>query len=305
MSTNDEVFAKDNEFWKTYLRGRAQPPESFFERIFRYHEDHGGHFGTVHDCGAGNGPYSQKLRSRFKHVIVSDVAPGNVELAKERLGNDGFSFRVARVEDFDDIPTGSVDLVFATNVMHWVEPSRGAKAIVSQLKSGGTFIAAGFGPARFEDQKVQDIWTRISQSGGRRLIMKADDPTKILKVAVRSSRYYDVAPTDTSLFVPGTQRIHLNMNNGGLTDIVYPEDYVAAAEPSYTGPQDDEIFESEDGWSFETDLEGVKDHFATFPFSKEDPEVFAELWAELEKYVADGRPIRGCWPAKIILATRV
>ena len=61
--------------------------------------------------------------------------------------------------------------------------------------------------------------------------------------------------------------------------------------------------EREDGWSFVTDLDGVREHILSFPFAREDPEAFAELWREMEDVIND-RPVKGHWPAKIILATR-
>ncbi|GIK02920.1 hypothetical protein Aspvir_006985 [Aspergillus viridinutans] len=122
IETKDQVFARSKAFWDNYLRGRPQVPQSFFQRIYRYHLEHGGRFGTVHDLGAGIGPYAQQLRSKFDHVIVSDIVTKNVQLAEEHLGRDGFTYRAAPVEDADDLPPGSVDLAFATNVM-----SRGSK----------------------------------------------------------------------------------------------------------------------------------------------------------------------------------
>lgn len=94
-------------------------PESLFDRIFIYHQSKGGPSETVHDVGAGNGTCAQKLRSRFAHAIVSDIVGDNVELARHRLAGSpegGFSSRVARLQEADDIEPGSVDMVFTTNV---------------------------------------------------------------------------------------------------------------------------------------------------------------------------------------------
>ncbi|KAG6015508.1 hypothetical protein E4U41_004613, partial [Claviceps citrina] len=37
-----DVFARNKDFWNNYLEGRPAAPASFFERLFRYHEEHGG-----------------------------------------------------------------------------------------------------------------------------------------------------------------------------------------------------------------------------------------------------------------------
>ena len=301
LDSKDKIFAKDKTFWNNYLKGRPSAPDVFFERLFHYHEKHHGEFGTVHDVGAGNGPYANTLRSKFQHVIISDVMSDNVVLAKERLGTDGFSYRAARVEEGDDIPDNSVDMVFATNVMHFCDQKMAMEVIAKQLKPGGTFACAGFGTAFFYDSGMKEIYTRINQVGGRALLKKDNDPEKLKMVIARTQGSYNVAPLDEALFLPGALRIHLNMEKGGITAPLPPE--VQVTEPSHTGANDVDVFETEEGWDFVTDLEGVREHVTSFPFAREDPVAFAEMWYEMENVVKD-KPVKGHWPAKIILATR-
>ncbi|MCJ1399416.1 hypothetical protein MMC11_002618 [Xylographa trunciseda] len=306
MDSNGKIFAQDDKFWDNYLKGRPRVPDAFFDRIFGYHQAKGGAFGTVHDVGAGNGPYAQRLRSRFAHAIVSDIVPENVELARTRLrGTEGFSFRAARVEDADDIPAGSVDMVFATNMMHFPDPQDVAMgAIARQLRPGGTFAAALFGPARFHDAALQDLWARISYQGGRQLLKTVDDPAQTIRVMARTQDTYNVAPLGPELFEPGAQRVHLNMGKGGIQGMLPPEEAGRNTEPSYTGPGDVEVHEDEEGWSFETDLAGVKEHFGSFPFVSQFPDAFTDLYRELDDLLVDGRPVEGYVPVKVILATR-
>ena len=303
MASNGTIFAQDKKFWNNYLKGRPQAPNSFFDRIFSYHQAHGGAFTTVHDVGAGNGPYAQKLRHKFQHVIVSDIVTRNVELARDRLGTDGFTYRTAKVEEAEDIPTGSVDMVFATNVMHFPDQHLAMSAIAQQLKAGGTFACGTFGPARFEDASLQDLWQRVSHQGGRELLKKTDQPEQTIRVMARTQDG-NLAPLDTSFFLPGAQRLHLNMGNGGIIGPLPPEDVHRNTEIKHTGIDDEELFEDEEGWSFETDLNGVKEHMCSFPFVADNLEACKELFAELETLLGDGRLVRGYWPAKVILATR-
>lgn len=302
---NDEIFKLDEKFWNNYLKGRPQAPGTFFDRIFGYHEARRGAFGTAHDVGAGNGPHAHRLKARFRHVIVSDIAASNVDLAKARLGSEGFSYRAAKVEEADDIPAGSVDLVFATNVMHFPPDQEVAmNAVAKQLKSGGTFAAALFGPARFEDAKLQDLWERIQYQGGRTLLAKADRPEETIAIMARTQDKYNVAPLDPQHFEAGAKRVHLNMAKGGITGMLPPEAAHRNVEANYTGPDDVESYEDEDGWSFTADLGGVKEHIASFPFLATDAEAFAELFQELENYFKDKEKVRGYFPVKVILATR-
>ena len=304
LQVNDKIFKLDEKFWINYLKGRPQAPGTLFDRIFGYHEAKCGAFETAHDVGAGNGPYADRLKARFRHIIISDIAASNVELAKARLGSERFSYRVAKVEDADDIPAGSVDLVFATNVMHFADQDLAMNAIAKQLKSGGTFAAALFGPARFDDVKLQDLWERINYQGGRMLLAKADQPEQTIAIMARTQDKYNVASLDPHFFEAGAKRVHLNMTNGGITGILPPEAAHRNVEPNHTGPDDIESYEDDDGWSFATDLEGVKDHIASFPFLATDTEALTDLFEELEKYFNDRERARGCFPVKIILATR-
>ncbi|KAF2205775.1 hypothetical protein GQ43DRAFT_361627, partial [Delitschia confertaspora ATCC 74209] len=224
--------------------------------------------------------------------------------AEARLGIDGFNYRVAKIEEADDIPSGSVDMVFAMNVLHFCDQNTAMQAIATQLRSGGTFACAGFGPALFKDAKVQDVWNRISKEGGRVLLKRADQPQETIKVMERSTDGYNVAPLDEKLFVTGARRIHINMENGGIAGILPPEMGNEEPEPIHTGEHDVETVENEEGWHFRTDLECIKEHYGTFPYSVIDPDVFADLWREMEGLLSNGNLVEGCFPAKIILATR-
>ncbi|KAJ5698556.1 hypothetical protein N7462_000561 [Penicillium macrosclerotiorum] len=304
VDTNDKIFAQDRAFWKNYNSGRPQVPQSFFQRIYDYHLSQNGGFDIVHDAGAGNGVHSQELRSKFHHVIISDVAPDNVRQAEERLGSDGYSYHQGKMEEIRDILPGSVDMVFVMNAMHWADQEAAIQAIATQLKPGGTFACAGFGPALFNDRKVQDVWERISQQGGRVLLKTADQPIDTLNVMARSQDLYNVAPLDERLFRPGARRIHLNMENGGLTGLLPPERQDEVTEPDHTGPRDLEVFERDEEWGFEMDLDGFKEHFRTFPHAFREPEAFTSLWQEVEDLLQSGSRLDGYWPATLILATR-
>lgn len=305
METHEQIFAQDPDFWKNYRRGRPQVPYSFFQRIYNYHQGHSGRFETVHDAGAGNGVYSKELRSKFHHVIVSDVVAENVRQAEERLGTEGYSFRVGKMEELDEIPAASVDMVFVMNAMHWADDqTRAMRAIAAQLRPGGTFACAGFGPARFRDARVQDVWERISQQGGRLLLQTANQPVDTINVMVRSQDHYNVAPLDERLFRQRALRIYLNQETGGLTGLLPPERRGEVTEPDHEGPHDQITFEHDDEWRFDMDLDGFKEHFHTFPHAFRDPEAFTSLWQEVEELVRQGSRLDGAWPVTLILATR-
>lgn len=300
LVSSKNVFAGGKAFWNNYLKGRPSAPNTFFDRLFRYHEENKGAFETIHDAGAGNGPYAGILRSKFNHVIISDIVSENVVLAKERNGTDGFSYRTAPVENSDGIADGSVDMVFITNAMHFCDQKLAMEVIAKQLKPGGTFACAAFGAACFEDSRVHDIYTRISQTGARSILKSLRDPEQLIAAMARTQGRYNVAPLDDSIWAPGAQRIHLNMPDWGMTSPLPPE--LLYVEPSHTGLNDVELFEEEEGWDFVTDLNGLREHIESFPFGT-DFGVFEDLWKEMGDIVKD-YPVTGHWPAKIILATK-
>ena len=125
-------------------------------------------------------------RSQFTRVIVSDIIAKNVELAQDRLGTDGFTYRAAKIEDTDDITAGSVDMVFAANVMHFSNQYAATCAVTKQLNSGGTFACYAFGPARFHNVRLQELWARISDQRGRVLLRKADEPEATIRIMART-----------------------------------------------------------------------------------------------------------------------
>ncbi|KAJ5769691.1 hypothetical protein N7520_004250 [Penicillium odoratum] len=303
VDTNNEIFAQDAAFWQNYSKGRPQPPPSLFQRIYDYHRQHHGQFGVVHDVGAGNGVYSRLLRSQFQHVIVSDVVPGNIQQAEKRLGMDGYTYREGKMEEIRDITDGSVDLVIALNAIHWADQTAAMKTIAAQLKPGGTFAAATFGAARFRDDRVQNVWDRIMTEGGRLLLKTAENRRDTINVMARSQDRYNVAPLDEG-FQPGVRRIFLNMDRGGLTGILPPENRGDVTDPDFTGPNDVLVDERDEEWRFELSLETFQEHFRSFPHAARDPETFAPLWKEVEDLVRQGHRLDGYWPVALILATR-
>ena len=46
------LYSGESNCWAEYQKGRPEVPESFYERIFNYHAEHGGQFGIAHDTGA-------------------------------------------------------------------------------------------------------------------------------------------------------------------------------------------------------------------------------------------------------------
>ena len=329
----DKTYERDKAFWEKYFKGRPQIPESLFERVCKYHSEHGGQFDTVHDVGAGPGVHSHRLAKYFQHVVISDVAPSNIELAKERLGTQQYSYRARRIEDADAPPAGSVDMVFAAAMMHFVVFDQAFEAIARQLKPGGTFVAFLNGIATLHDERADDVWRRLWWEGQHILLRLGKDRKGRLQTVGRTASGYDAVPVPEKYFLPGALRVTLNSGEGW--PVMLPPDLQSELETTWgsingealyrlalalsrsqnssksqeltsilaVSSNEQRVYENEPGWSFKADMQDLRNQFDTFPFAGHEPEKFAPLWQELEAIVGS-RTIEGTWPARFILATR-
>lgn len=132
-------------------------------------------------------------------------------------------------------------------MIYFSDPQDAAVAIVArQLRPGGTFVAAQFGPARFHEPDLQDLWARVSHEGGRQLLEGVDDPSETIRVMSRASATLNIAPLAPELFMPGARRIHLNMDKGGIQGLLPPEEASRDTRPDYTRPEDVVPYENEE-----------------------------------------------------------
>ena len=298
-------YAQDEQFWETYIKGRPRVPESFFERIYSYHASKGGAFDTVHDAGAGAGVHSGRLAKRFSHVIISDASSENIEAARRRLhDNKTFSFQVAKLEDGANVAPASVDIFFTFVAIHYCgdKIDEAMKLVATQLKPGGTFAAAAFGLAVFDDPIIQQLWLELFQRSVERTL---DSKPDMHPYFVISASAYDAVPLSTAYFAPDARRIKINFSDEwSWRPMQVPPKYEEIiARSSRIGEREEVSFETDAGWRFEMDLDDLKAHKTSFPTLTETKEADA-LWKELMGLVGT-RKITGSWPAVLVLATRI
>ncbi|MCJ1306094.1 hypothetical protein MMC08_008912 [Hypocenomyce scalaris] len=310
MSTGNP-YDSDSEFWQRYLQGRPKVPSSFFQRVYDYHTLHGGHFDVVNDIGAGVGQLSSVLAKRFQRVIVTDPGETNIETAKSRLlsspqysSNDAsspFTFVQAKCED-DIQPPASVDMVFTTSAMHFVDLGPGMDAIAKQLKPGGTFCCAFFGVIVLEDPKLQEIWSRLYDAGIISLKNSGFLPPDRFKAVIEiQDSGFDAVPLSPEYFE--TRALRIKKNTYGDGEAFRMSKSLRDDIPLVSRITPGERQESEEDleWHFEKTLDGLKAHIGTIPFP--DHTIFDPFWKELDSALDNG-VCRGHWPVSIILATR-
>lgn len=300
---NAETYDQNEAFWENYVKARPQIPDSFFERIFSYHAEHGGKFGVVHDAGAGVGIHSKRLAKRFDKVIVTDSSEENIQIAHKQLPEDGkFQLKTIKLEDTIQFPSDSVDMVFAATMMHFTDLDKAVDAVAHQLKPGGTFVVAFIGMVHLKDEPARTVWPKLYQAGNRKMLRPDGHHMARTWLPVASSSI-DAVPMPEEYFLPGVQRIKLNYQDEDWYNHVIPPEYrTELPHWSQVGPNDVTKREADNEWNFKTNLAGLRDHMATFPAPQDTPG-FAETWKELEDIIGEGE-VDGIWPASLILATR-
>lgn len=337
----DTPYTQQNaDFWKTYLRGRASIPPSFWERIFTYHSAsskssssasntlHHASFNTACDLGSGPGINSAALAARFSHVILLDPGAKGLEIAKSTLSpsspsqssssgtatNDQYSYVVGTAES-NTIPAESCDLIFAGNMLHHADAARSVPSIASKLRPGGTLVATIYGIPQFTNPKIHDVWSRISDhrvtrlrevylTPGNKLSPNLNVP---LMIEAQDSGYDSIAIPET--LYEDITRLKLNV------DIVAGED-----EPfrmarglrdelplvSRVGQGDKFVEERDADWAFDMSAEEFQAFLDSFPFKELDHDLMRRLCDEALEAAKkdDGGRFKGFYAASVIMARK-
>ena len=193
------------------------------------------------------------------------------------------------------------------NSLHHADPELALHSIARQLKPGGTFVAALFGIAYFDDSVVRDIYGRICSFRIGNLRKQVADPgaspSRIDKVLDIQDSGYDTILLPQDLFEREVQRVRLNYHGGKESLRMETERIKTHPALSRLG-SDDVVTEAEDtDWAIDVDLQGVKDIAASYPFQEVDEAVMASFWAEIEAAGEHGR-YKGVWPVSIVMVTK-
>lgn len=96
------------------------------------------------EIGCGTGSTALLLAPHVAHMTATDLAPGMIEIAKEKLADerlDNVTFRVAGVFE-NQAADGPYSVVLAHNLLHLIKDIDEALAHIADLvEPGGTFIS--------------------------------------------------------------------------------------------------------------------------------------------------------------------
>ena len=339
-TADPNVYNENSSFWAKYRRGRPRIPPSFYDRFFTHHATAPGSnqsFSSVLDVGCGFGELSLHLARRFANVSLLDPAPSSLAVAKEYFASavaksksksnsssntnsynddDGtapplqssqFSFLSEKIEA-TSLATASVDAVFCTSALHWMEPGPAVESMARVLKPGGTLFIATCGIARWNHPEIQKLWWRLLHAGVKATIAKNPAAKQaVQRSAAVGDTGYDCVCLPETEWMPGSV-VRLKLNMLGEEDALVFAPGTRGDVPLYeskVGERDRIVEETEEEWFFEKDLQGIKEVFESYPFEPMEA-VREEIYGEMEEILEglEGGKVGGRWPVSIIMATR-
>jgi ubiquinone/menaquinone biosynthesis C-methylase UbiE len=100
-----------------------------------------GQLGNVAEFGCGTGYYTQVLIEKVNSVIATDLSPGMLDIAKQRISAANVKFQTEDCQK-TSFPAATFDTAFISLVLHFTEPERTLMEMRRILKPGGTLIIA-------------------------------------------------------------------------------------------------------------------------------------------------------------------
>lgn len=101
--------------------------------------------GQLAELGCGTGFYTEVLARKADRVVATDLSPGMLALAKQRITAANVTFQAEDCQK-TSLPDGAFDTAFVGLVMHFTEPDRTLAEMRRILKPGGTLIIANVDP---------------------------------------------------------------------------------------------------------------------------------------------------------------
>jgi ubiquinone/menaquinone biosynthesis C-methylase UbiE len=101
--------------------------------------------GRLVELGSGTGFYTGVLAAKADQVVATDLSPGMLALAKERVDAPNVTFQTEDAQK-TSFPDAAFDTAFMSLVIHFTEPARTLGEMHRILKPGGTLIVANLDP---------------------------------------------------------------------------------------------------------------------------------------------------------------
>jgi malonyl-CoA O-methyltransferase len=120
---------------------------------------------TLVDLGCGTGAALLNIASRFDqlNLIAVDIAPGMIEVAKERLATSSVAatFHCCDLES-TPLASDSADIVFSNAAIQWCDPASAIGEMRRICRGGGSIFLSTFGPGTCRE--IQSAWDQVDDS---------------------------------------------------------------------------------------------------------------------------------------------
>jgi ubiquinone/menaquinone biosynthesis C-methylase UbiE len=104
-----------------------------------------GHLGRLVEFGCGTGFYTEVLARKADTLLATDISPGMLDLAKQRVKAANVTFQAEDCQR-TSLPDGAFDAAFMSLVIHFTEPDHTVVEMHRILRPGGTLIIANLDP---------------------------------------------------------------------------------------------------------------------------------------------------------------
>lgn len=160
-----------NEYWNQYAQVYDEGVDYVIGRILRqkiadrlFHERH---LGRVIECGCGTGFYTKEIALHADKVIATDISPGMLNLARQRLTDfSNITFQAVDAEK-TPFPSGAFDTVLMANVLNTVkDPLAILRESFRILSYDGLLIAIVYTDFDMEGAEKTNLALRYFQKFG-------------------------------------------------------------------------------------------------------------------------------------------
>jgi ubiquinone/menaquinone biosynthesis C-methylase UbiE len=104
-----------------------------------------GRLGKLAEFGCGTGFYTKVLVDKADAVVATDISPGMLALAKERIKAANVTFQVEDCQE-TSFPDEVFDTEFISLVIHFTAPEKTLAEMRRILKHGGTLLISNLDP---------------------------------------------------------------------------------------------------------------------------------------------------------------
>lgn len=101
--------------------------------------------GRLVEFGCGTGFFTEVLASGASTLLATDISPGMLEIAKQRVKALNVTFQIEDCQR-TSLPAGTFDTVFLSLVIHFAVPKQTLTEMRRILRTGGMLVIANLDP---------------------------------------------------------------------------------------------------------------------------------------------------------------